>query len=343
MYQKIIFIGEKPIKCNHAGNKARVDVDTILRNVYGFPYEILEKPFFSGWMQKIKYLLTPSNLKKIYRIWRLQGRRVIIQYPFYYYILTKALKPILSQNQVVLFIHDIEALRINHYESIQEEVARLNKAKAVVVHNSVMASELQKRGLKVPCISLELFDYLLPEIPQKKLQKGTVIAFAGNLEKSEFLGNPSIQKLGLRFHLYGPGFKPDIIKWNNVKYQGSFLPEEIPFKLEENFGLIWDGTDTKTCTGHYGEYMKYNNPHKLSMYIVAGLPVIVWKVAAVADFVNRYNVGFAVSSLEEIPGRIQLLSDNEYEAMVLSVKKIQKEIVHGGFTKRCLQKIEELF
>lgn len=344
MQQKIIFIGEKPIKFNHAGNKAREDVDTILRDVYGFPYENLEQTNLIGLIQKVEYLLTPSNLKMIYRIWQLQDRTVIVQYPFYYYnrILKKALNHIFCKNRVILFVHDIDALRRIQNSGIQEDIAELNKAKAVVVHNDVMAAELKKRGLKIPCISLELFDYLLPEIPKKELKKGTVIAFAGNLVKSEFLGNPSIQKLGIQFHLYGPGFKPEIIKWNNVKFQGNFLPEEIPFKLEENFGLIWDGTDTNTCTGRYGEYMKYNNPHKLSMYIVAGLPVIVWEEAAIANFVNKHNIGFAVNSLEEIQERIQLLSDDEYDAMVLSVKEIQKDIVHGGFTKRCLQRVERL-
>jgi hypothetical protein len=342
MVHKITYIGEKPAPNNHAGNKARVDVDAILREKYGEPYENLEEIVFTGLGQKVGYVLNPSNLKQIFRIQRMHSQKLIMQYPFYFNpILKKALRNSLGKNEVVFLIHDVNALRSFQDVDIKTEIDELNLAKAVIVHNNIMGNALQNLGLKVPWFSLELFDYLLPDIPQKAFSKGTTVAFAGNLGKSKYLRNAEIETLGLHFNLFGPGFKEEVIKWKNVSYKGSFPPDEVPFKLEGNFGLLWDGSDVKTCDGPTGTYMKYNNPHKLSLYVAAGLPVIVWKQAAVAEFVATHKIGIAVESLTDVSKEIQLLPDNEYHEMVMAVKKLQKKLVSGSFTKRCLETVEE--
>ena len=343
MIQKITYIGEKPAPNNHAGNKARVDVDAILRDNYGEPYENLEEIVFSNLGQKIGYVLDPSNLMQIWRIRQMRSQKVIMQYPFYFNpILKKVLRESLGKNEAVLLIHDVNALRSFQEVDIKAEIDELNLAKAVIVHNDIMGNALQKLGLKVPWISLELFDYLLPDIPQSVFSKGTTVAFAGNLGKSKFLRDVEVGTVGLHFNLYGPGFKEDVIKWDNVSYKGSFPPDEVPFRLEGNFGLIWDGTDIKTCDGPTGTYMKYNNPHKLSLYIAAGLPVIVWKQAAIADFVTSHKIGIAVESLTDVAERIRALPDSGYNEMAKAVKTLQKDIVHGVFTKRCLKIAEKM-
>lgn len=340
----ITYIGEKPAANNHAGNKARMDVNTILRDTYGMPVEVEEEIVFSSFIQKVKFVLNISNLKTIWRISQLQSKIIILQYPFYFNPIVKwAQMRLMKKNTVFFLIHDVNALRGFQDADIKKEINELNLAKAVVVHNDIMGRSLQKLGLKVPWISLVLFDYLLPDIPQKAFSKGTKVAFAGNLEKSKFLQNAEIETLGLHFNLYGPGFKEEVMKWKNISYKGSFPPDEVPFKLEGSFGLIWDGTEIKTCDGPTGTYMKYNNPHKLSLYIAAGLPVIVWKQAAIAEFVTMLKIGIAVESLTDVSEIIQLLTDGEYNEMVRAVKKLQKQVVSGSFTKRCLAAVEERF
>ena len=213
MVHKITYIGEKPAPNNHAGNKARVDVDAILREKYGDPYENLEEIVFTGLGQKVGYVLDPSNLKQIFRIQRMHSQKLIMQYPFYFNpILKKALRNSLGKNEVVFLIHDVNALRSFQDTDIKNEIDELNLAKAVIVHNDNMGEALQKLGLNVPWISLSLFDYLLPDIPQRTFSKGTTVAFAGNLGKSKFMRNAEIETLGLHFNLYGPGFKEEVIK-----------------------------------------------------------------------------------------------------------------------------------
>ena len=60
--------------------------------------------------------------------------------------------------------------------------------------------------------------------------------------------------------------------------------------MDQNFGLVWDGTSLDGCNGRYGEYLKFNNPHKTSLYLSCGIPVIIWKEAALADFVEEHKV-----------------------------------------------------
>ena len=342
MLKEITFVGEKPAANNHAGNKARVDIDTVLREKYGEPYENLEEIVFTSFGQKIMYLLNPVNLKQIWSIWQLHSQKVIMQYPFYFNsVLKAALFDSIKKNEVIFIIHDVNALRSFQDADIKNEINELNLAKSVIVHNDIMGRALQKLGLKVPWISLQLFDYLLPNIPHRTFKKGTAVAFAGNLGKSKFLLNPEMETLGVHFNLYGPNFNEELIKWKNVSYMGSFPPNEIPFKIEGNFGLIWDGTDIRTCDGSTGTYMKYNNPHKLSLYIAAGLPVIVWKQAAIAEFVATNKIGITVDSLTDVAEKIQALSEKEYDVMNVAVRKLQKEVVKGSFTKRCLETAEE--
>ena len=109
--------------------------------------------------------------------------------------------------------------------------------------------------------------------------------------------------------------------------------------MEGSFGLIWDGDSLETCSGDYGKYLEYNNPHKLSLYIAAGIPVITWKGAAIADFIKKYNIGFTVNSIYEISEIIGKMTLSEYEEYKNNLKGLQEKVCSGFFTKMALEKI----
>ena len=87
--------------------------------------------------------------------------------------------------------------------------------------------------------------------------------------------------------------------------------------------------------------MKYNNPHKLSLYIAAGIPVIVWKQAAVAKFVQDHNIGLTVNSLKEISDKIDKLTKEEYESFLLNIRELQIKVCGGYFTNKALDEAEK--
>ena len=118
---------------------------------------------------------------------------------------------------------------------------------------------------------------------------------------------------------------------------GSFLPEELPGELSGHYGLVWDGTSIETCDGPFGNYLRFNDPHKLSLYLVSGLPVIVWAESAVAGFVKEESLGITVSSLKDIPQAISRVSPTEYKTMVQNTLKFSARLRDGYYLKHALE------
>ena len=83
--------------------------------------------------------------------------------------------------------------------------------------------------------------------------------------------------------------------------------------------------------------MRYNNPHKLSLYLSSGLPVIIWKQAAEATFVEKNGVGYTVKSLYEIPELMKKISENEYKNITENVSRISKKLINGEYMQLALR------
>ena len=57
--------------------------------------------------------------------------------------------------------------------------------------------------------------------------------------------------------------------------------------------------------------------------------MIVWKESALARFVEKNRLGFCVNSLKELPEMINKISESDYEAMLVYVEQISKQIQYG--------------
>lgn len=331
---KAFYIKFLPPKHNHAGNKARDDINNICESTGFICDECLEE-YPSSKIGKIKDFFSLSTVQKVCSITKKKDGVRLLQYPFYFNPLVKsALKKYIKQNKTILLIHDVDSLRAIGKDKIRAEVDLFNDASFIIVHNEKMKEKLTDLGVNVPMIELGIFDYLLDDAPRNNRME-TDVAFAGNLSKSNFLND--ISKVGISINLYGPGYN-ERMKGANVTYKGCYPPNQVPFVLEAKFGLIWDGDSLMSCNGITGEYLKYNNPHKLSLYIASGLPVIVWKKSAIADFVLYNNVGIAVDSIFEIKDMINKISSEEYAKMRGNVSIVQKRICKGEYTKTAIKK-----
>ena len=122
-------------------------------------------------------------------------------------------------------------------------------------------------------------------------------------------------------------------------YKGQYSPEELPKHLNENFGLIWDGNSIKSCSGHFGEYLKYNNPHKTSLFISTGIPIIVWKKAAIAKLVNDYNIGIVIDNLRELDSVLDNVDLDQYKELKKNTEILGKKLREGFFIKRALREL----
>ena len=122
-----------------------------------------------------------------------------------------------------------------------------------------------------------------------------------------------------------------------MKYCGQYTPEQLPQVLRGGFGLVWDGDEIQSCSGVYGSYLRYNNPHKTSLYLACGLPVIVWDQSAIAEYVVEHHLGLAVRSLEELPRRLQRMDRAEYAALCQGAAEMGERLRRGDMLRRALR------
>lgn len=311
-----------------ASSKAKEDINIILENNGFNPISFnskmnkLEKLFFSK--KRIDEALCEVN-----------DGVFIIQYPIYsYYLLEKILNKLkLKQVKIIGIVHDIASLRNSDVDadSKPKELSVLKKFDVLIVHNNKMAEWLESEGVLTPKVNLEIFDYLnesmisSPQLSEKMI-------FAGNLKKADFLDSLSPQ---VQMNIYGPNQKNSYPK--GIKYKGAYKPDELSKHLEGSFGVVWDGNSGETCTGAYGNYLRFNNPHKISLYLSSGYPIIIWNQAAMADFIVKNNLGLAIGNLNEVNYAIQKISKCEYYEMTRKVNKVAEELKKGHYTSVAIE------
>ena len=148
--------------------------------------------------------------------------------------------------------------------------------------------------------------------------------------------NLSLKEVSL--NIFGPN--PADKYGQNISYQGQYSPEDLSNHLNDNFGLVWDGTTPTTCDGIFGNYMKYNNPHKASLYLASGIPVIIWDQAAIAPWIREQKLGITVKSLQEIPGIIDKMSEGEYQELIENVRRTGMHLREGRSLRKITDEIE---
>ena len=347
-YLKEEFLNDTNAK--NAGNKARNDVEKIVKKE-GYQPLILS---VDDWYQMNILRAQRHKAKAFAQVLNQLNKsdELLIQFPMLHhsFFTTHLVKKIQRKGvKVYLIIHDLEILRNVNLASMPlkqkirvrlQESSLLGAADGIVAHNPIMKSFLVKQGLsEKKIVSLDIFDYLIPSFLEKeKLSKEEPIIVAGNLaqEKAGYLyGLPSEPS----YNLYGVGFDESRALANET-YFGSFLPDELPAALEGGFGLVWDGDSAETCSGVFGEYLRYNNSHKASLYLAAGFPVVVWEESALAHFVLDKQCGLAVSSLSDLKENLDILSEEQYKEMLENAKQIGSKLRQGQYLSTALSKLK---
>nr|WP_302850638.1 galactofuranosyltransferase [Streptococcus oralis] len=334
----------------NAGSKARNDVETILISE---GYEGLELKvenwykmnFFKA--QQHKYRATKSVFDQLGI-----GDELVIQFPIIHH--TFFISQLIKQAQkrgakFYLLIHDIETLRHAAGSEVKfrhkvrnyfQEKKALMSVDGIIVHNDIMKKVLVGQGVPADkMVSLEIFDYLIPNFEVQALpQKDQPIIVAGNLNpaKSGYLYNLPEHPA---YNLYGVGYD-ESRALENTTYFGSFMPDDLPAALEGSFGLVWDGDSSETCQGSYGNYLRFNNSHKASLYLASGFPLIVWKESALAHFVLDKQCGLAVDSLHDLQKVLDGLTLQDYKELSEQARKVGVALRDGAYLKAALSKLK---
>ncbi len=102
---------------------------------------------------------------------------------------------------------------------------------------------------------------------------------------------------------------------------------------------MWDGDSLDACTGAFGDYLRLNTPHKCSFYLRAGLPLVVWRRAAVAPIVEREGIGLVIDSLRDLPEALSQVDAARMAAMRANVRRVAARLAAGANMKAALTKL----
>jgi hypothetical protein len=292
---------------------------------------------------KLYKLLCVLKLKRACK--NLNGEYIFIQYPtnlgnvklFPHFI-----KNIARKNKVVFIINNLNGLKHQSAKLSKVDKEVLRRGFRIISQNKLM-SEYLHQECRIPLnrlMSLDFLYYLTNSINVDSREKTNGIVYAGNLNESDAFINKYIEnKIETKLHIYGESEKKELLDSDNTKYCGEFPTDIVNLKLKGSFGLVWGGSSIDSSEGKSGEYGKFNSPHKASLYIIARLPIITSKDSAISYLVKKYNIGFAIESLREIPSKIEELSDEQYQKMVSNITLIANRISTG---KNLMDIIEEI-
>lgn len=234
----------------------------------------------------------------------------------------------------IIFIHAVLPLMYQRFRSLlPQSINYYNGADVLIVPSENMMQFLRKNGLKdKPYVVQKMFDYPSPLSFASSPKTHHVINFLGNPQYNNFVNQWKGQT---KLLVYGTqNFQTD-----NKSVQ--YLPRPTdPILFSElhqsgGFGLLWSDDS------YWSRYLTLSASSLLSIYLSAGLPVIVKKDNPNKDVIMKKDLGLVVNSLPEAAEKVAQINDQEYQQMVNNVDSFATLIRGGYFTKRAL--IEAVF
>lgn len=257
----------------------------------------------------------------------------------------------LKKYRILCFINDLNAFRYGNPDSpevqarMKQEADVIGLADTVLVPNRNTISLLQAQGITSRLVPIGIWDYLMTREQAKALNAGkdsqkkrlpAVIAFAGNLNKSEFLQKMELDvQGGITFELWGKleeEGKKKLPAFCN--YNGVLAADEVPQAVSScGYGLVWDGSGSDGIEGGLGEYLRYNNSHKCGLYLASGIPAIVWEHSGMADFIREHQCGLTIKGLGELPEKI---AGADYDLLKTNAEAVAGQLQNGFYLSKAL-------
>lgn len=361
--KKIVLCESMRVK-NHAGFKYKTDVQNILisegytprkyyhllnLNFEGIPFlrRLKTTRWFNSILKCAESLINKAVIKSTVRGVDKSNCRddssqkttVVVLYPVSSDIIYEELNRLKQEGliSIIAVIIDIDVLRDNN--PLEERRAKwLLNCDGIIAQNSSQENFIKSIGYNGPVKCMWILDFIGHPNIREAYSRSKEICYGGSLayKQSGFIYDCDCFS-NYYLNVYGTGLEKDRqFENSHIRFCGEFLADEVIYKLQGDFGLVWNGTSVKSIEGTRGEYYKYASPHKLSMYIMAGMPVIVNSKSAISEYVYNNNIGIVVDSLENIEAILDEISNDEYEKMLNAVRGLQGIISNGDILRGCI-------
>lgn len=327
---------------NSAGNKAKTDIEQIMDSMGFVNIGFRQSVGSNSLVHFIRNLFGVAKAMLCIK----KGDVLVLQYPMKKYYETVCKAAHAKGAKVITQIHDLGSFRRKKLTP-EREIIRLNHSDGIIAHNDTMKEWLLEHGCKAKLTTLGIFDYLSPtpvtsERPAPREGEAYSYFFVGNMSTQQ---NAFVYELANRmkrsmFYLYGNRFEASLMKTEaKMEYEGFAIDYELMRTNKGDFGLSWYGESLTEGKGKIGEYMAYNNPHKVSLYLRCHAPVIISKTAGLAKFVSDNGIGICMDSLNDLEERLNSITPAEYEQMRQNVRKVSDKIASGYYFRTAFESL----
>ena len=280
-----------------------------------------------------------------------KGDVILLQYPLKKYYETVCKAAHLRGAKVITLIHDLNSFRSQRL-TVSQEIKRVNHSDVIIAPQR-MKDWLVGNGCKAKFEIHKVWDYLtskeivsqraLPDFSNKDVKLS--LFFVGKLTPTS---NHFVYDLGetmpqTPFYLYGTNYAPELLlKPSQTEYLGFAQDEQLIECNRGDFGVSWYGDSLHHGSGRIGEYMTFNNPHKVSLYLRCNVPVIVWKNAGIAAFIQENECGILVESLENIEETLSKITETDYQRLMNNVRNVSQKLSQGYYFESALKNAIQL-
>jgi hypothetical protein len=276
---------------------------------------------------------------------------IICYYPFekIYTLIILFLKKIKGIKTAVI-IEDVNFIRYGQDRTDAEYIKgckELQRHDVILAQSSNFIKKMQN-DISSIMISFDVFPFGIDKEKRQTTLKtwnkeNIKICYIGNLRKAPFLMEVAPQ--AYKMYLCGT-INEELLQYVssavNINYIGEYIDNNTNGNAiaDYDFGLVWDGNnvDIEKDTTGLGQYLRYSAPYKFSNYLANGLPVIVWENSAMAEFVEKNNVGICIKNVLELE-QLKNLSAKEYSVIRENAIKISERIVNGEDFMYAIEKI----
>lgn len=359
----IKFISRNYSQPKSAGGKAKSDIETTLMRLGARNIGLNRSTSRNKVIHFFRNLI--GVIKACFLIQK--GDTLVLQYPLKKYYAFCCNVAHWRGAKVITVIHDLNSFRSKRLTPEQER-RRLDHSDVIIAHNEKMQQLLESYGLQHPIVRLGIFDYLSPDGIQQDRPSAQLAPVSPENSKLKtqnsklsffFLGNMNpasncfVYDLAAllqqhQMHLYGnhldeTRFQKSVQGHESlVTFHGYADDFGLMAHNEGDFGLSWYGESMIFGKGKIGEYMSINNPHKISLYLRCLCPVILWREAGLASFIEREGCGILIDRVDTIEETLSRITLEQYAEMMENVRRVAGRIASGYYFENALNEAMQL-
>ena len=336
-----VYISRNYKKLDCGGSIARTDIETVMDRLgfvnIGLPQSVCHNGIYHGIKNYVSYRKALRSIRP--------GDMIVLQYPMkigFDEICGVSHK---KGAKIVCLIHDLSSFREKTLTP-EEEICRLNQCDVLLTHNHRMREWLSSHGCRVKMIDFEIMDYIhgASGNAHEVVDRNYSLFYVGDLSPATYGYIYDLARIMPQrdIYLYGHSPSEDLLaELPNLHFEGFAKDTDLMKSHKGDFGLSWYGTSLDFGIGKIGEYMEYNNPHKISLYFRCNSPVVVWSKGGRAKFIKDNHLGICVDSLRNLESRLSMITADEYREMVGNVERVNERLKNGRYLEDVLQQAEQ--